>query len=128
MKAGSDTESTPEGLGRPFLAPRSAVRTPGGAVMETSADAGTGPGAASGPVTCAPPVHRLQVPEPGSPGGGGTLDGWSEGPGGKLLGAERPVTLEERAALDKLRLLGDRIPGEAPRCWFLICCSRPCSA
>lgn len=56
-----------------------------------------GPGAASGPVTCATPVHRQggstsRSQSPGAPGSGGVLDGWSEGPGGKLLGAERPVT------------------------------------
>lgn len=44
MKAGSDTEFTPEGLGHPFPAPWRAVRTPGGAVMVTSGDVGKGLG------------------------------------------------------------------------------------
>ena len=75
MKADSNTESTPEGLGHPFPAPRSAVRTPRGAVMVTSGDAGTGPGVASGLAACVQAGRQhLQVPEPGSPRRGWACD------------------------------------------------------
>ena len=68
MKAGSNTEFTPEGLRHPFPAPRSAVRTPGGAVMVTGGDVGAGPGVASGLAACVRAGRQhLQVPEPGSP-------------------------------------------------------------